>query len=151
MDNIILIITTTATSTIMAVIDIVCIIWIIPNATIICWDYKVNANSNGGSKLNQNVIVYHTVNNTITIMCVIKDCNGMDANVTKITSIYQIARGLSNFDLIIAVISVYDMILYRTQASIAIYSPCGAYLLIVVDHIGQHAIRFRIFKFNTSS
>ena len=91
-------------------------------STNIVFDDKADTNSNS-STLNQNGIVYHTLNKTITIIFMIKD---YDANVNKINRTDQIAYELSNFDLIIAVISGSDIIVRETKTSIAIYSIiCG--------------------------
>ena len=125
---------------IFVVIGDMCIIWIVVNATYIIYEYKLDINSNGGSKLNQNQIIYHTLIGTISNIFMIEYCAEFDANVNEIYHIYQTGYEINKFDSITTIINVSYIVLYNITELIDIYAiTCGEYLYVVMDYIISQA------------
>ena len=118
----------------------ICIIGIIINTNNIIWVLKLNINSHNGKKLNQNKIICHTLNKDIIIMCM------LDTNMIKINHVHQIAQETNNFDFIITIINLFNLILRQIRKFVG-----QAYLWVAIYHTKVIYVIMLLFKFNKGS
>ena len=141
---------------ILDTIGYICILCIIVDVINVDDVHKLHINSSCRYKLHQNGIVYRILSRIMSIMVIIKDCNEFDENVNKIDHIYQIAYKMNNFDLIISIINVSDIMQCQIGKLDDIFYAvmCGKYSFIRIDYIIPQAaiyIVMLLFKFNIGS
>ena len=128
------------------------ILWLKENAVNIICINKLRTSSNSSNKLNQNTIIYHTLNKPIASMCTNKDYDELDANVDILDRIYQIPYEIGIFDSIIIIVNVSGIILCQIQTVMVVYAitdnACIFYDTILETVVYGFML---LLKFNTSS
>ena len=125
------------------------IIWIKKNAVNIVCINKLRTSSNSSNKLNQNTIIYHTLNKHIASMCMSKDYDELDANVDILD---QISYEIGIFYSIMIIINISDIILCQIQTVMAIYAITDKGCIFYDKILKTVAYCFMLlFKFSTSS
>ena len=115
-------------------ISYICMILIVMNTTNIVCAYKLNRNNDCCNKLNQNAIMWYTLNRHVPVTFATKDYDKFAANVCKMDQLNGIVNKKHNFDILRTIMNIVDTIVYQIEILIDIYVVVGNILFTVVTH-----------------